>query len=107
MSRFWRTTAVIAILGLIYVGHGLHQGDGHSFLPTAEARYGIPPRIKPVRDQTERFVTSNEDGTVVFVWQWHEGMPIDVGRLNVFLTSNRSLIEPGMDFQPSWDLLFE
>ncbi|OAI57794.1 hypothetical protein AYO47_07625 [Planctomyces sp. SCGC AG-212-M04] len=63
-SRFWRLIAVLMVVGVFYVGHGLHSGsdpvltlDSPAF---AGAPWGNPDRAE--------FYTVSEDGKIVYIW---------------------------------------
>lgn len=71
-NKFWRFAAVLMIVALLYVGHGLHNGvrDGApSLINTAkaggvavDAPYDNGPR------KYGRIYTSSQDGVALYVW---------------------------------------
>ena len=70
---FWRTAAVFLIVGLFYVGTGLHRGAGravspHSF-PSLTGR-AYAGGIGVATNNTETVMTTSEDGRVVYVWRY-------------------------------------
>ena len=73
-SRFWRLSFVVFILALLYIGHGLHRTQSTPFpelTPTATAG---DVAVFPTNDSAgHRIVTTNEDGTVIYVWHISRG----------------------------------
>jgi hypothetical protein len=66
-SPFWRVVAVLGVAGLLYVGHGLHNG-GNDGLPSI----GNVARAGGVSVSTSNgahnIYTASEDGRILFLW---------------------------------------
>ncbi len=66
-SMFWRVTVWIGLIGLFYVGHGLHQPD-----------QAVPTFATPVHaggagaatEHVENLFTSSEDGKTIYMWRY-------------------------------------
>ena len=70
-SVFWRLVAVLGVIGLFYVGHGLHiTGDAPMFTSVAEAS-----GAGTATDDVETVFTSSADGKTVYVWQYYSSRP--------------------------------
>ena len=67
-TKFWRCLAVLAVIGLFYVGHGLHNTNSvplPQMLPQAHAGgVGIISY-----KNTSRIITSNSEGTTIHIWR--------------------------------------
>lgn len=64
-TRFWRIVAVLAVMALFYVGHGLHTGPPPEVLSGGVARAdGIM-----TREDANAIFTTNADGTQINVWR--------------------------------------
>jgi hypothetical protein len=72
-NRFWRISAVCAIIAVLYLGHGLHSGPsaGLPLISSAQAG-GIISR----GETTNAIFTTSEDGKTVYVW--HQTGPWEV-----------------------------
>ena len=70
-STFWRAAAVAAIIGLFYVGHGLHQTrpGGQAFLENTAHAAGV------ANEDAENVFTSSQDGKTIFMWQYYGAKP--------------------------------
>src|SRR5438046_10242469 len=87
MQRFWKGLAIFGVVGIFYVGHGLHQYrlPGES---VAEAQYNrvAPFPSKGVEESgPAREMPRASAGTYQLVWiQQQDGDPVDFGlrRLN-------------------------
>lgn len=78
MQNFWRMLGILAVLAVVYVGHGLHTDGNHPMI--AEAQGGI---TELPSDSMGRFVTSSPDGRTVFVWEWVGNSPHCVAKASV------------------------
>jgi hypothetical protein len=68
-TRFWRVIAVVAVFGLFYVGHGLHEQQ-HA-MPWEQAAQGatLHPQYSPWVDGLAPVaVTQSADGKTIFFW---------------------------------------
>jgi hypothetical protein len=63
-SKFWRFAAVLLIAALLYVGHGLHSGDGLPSLTNVAHAGGVG--ISTLQGSV--IYTSNGDGTILHMW---------------------------------------
>ena len=77
MQRFWRTLGVLAVLSAVYVGHGLHSMDSDPLTAPARADITELPSAS-----MERFVTSGQDGKIVYVWEWVGNTPHCVSKVS-------------------------
>jgi len=71
-SMFWRGVAVLGVVSLFYVGHGLHQhGDYFPLLEQSVSAAGTGTGT----ESTETILTSSADGKIVYVWQYFSSRP--------------------------------
>lgn len=71
-SLFWRTTALLVVIGLFYVGHGLDESDDSKpmFESTAAAA-----GVGVATENSETVFTSSADGKTIYAWQYFSGKP--------------------------------
>lgn len=68
-SRFWRLIAATVVVGLFYVGHGLHQGDSASMTSMAQAQT-MHYFNKNDGDPTAPILfTQSQDGSKIHAWR--------------------------------------
>jgi len=81
-SRFWRSVAVVGVMGLLYVGHGLHNG-GKDAVPSLvnTAKAGDVTVSGSVGAQ--KIYTVSPGGNTLYSWQDKgDGQPRFVGMAN-------------------------
>lgn len=72
-SLFWRFVTVAAIAAGLYVGHGLHVSSDVPMPEPFFATSVYAGGVSAMTEDTEYFVTSSEDGRIVFVWEFNGG----------------------------------
>ncbi len=71
-NRFWKTTSALFVLGIFYVGHGLHSESPirwSSIMNTAEGSVGVAD------ENSETLFTASADGRRIFMWQYFSSKP--------------------------------
>jgi hypothetical protein len=66
-GKFWRTVAIVICGGLLYVGHGLHNGASDRLPSLVNTAHGGGVAVDNRRSFT-RIYTSDESGTYLYVW---------------------------------------
>jgi hypothetical protein len=67
-NRIWRVVAVLAVLAVFYVGHGLHEEQGgidDLLAPNVARAQGIA-----IQPNSSRLFTMSPDGRVVYMWSY-------------------------------------
>jgi hypothetical protein len=71
-SNFWRIIAVGVCVGIFYVGHGLHNPGREGMPALINSAYAggvaVDAIAAGVGRSGTRIYTSNESGTVLYVW---------------------------------------
>ncbi len=71
-GKFWRFAAVLMIVAVLYVGHGLHNGGTEgivSLVGTAQAGGIATPTLR----QFQCVYTASEDGRRLYLWRTVDG----------------------------------
>jgi hypothetical protein len=66
-SPFWRIVAVVGVLGLLYVGHGLHNG-GNEGLPSIVNTARAGGVSVSTSNGAHNIYTASEDGRILYLW---------------------------------------
>jgi len=68
-SRFWRMLAVTMVVGVFYLGHGLHDSASDP-LPGLVQEVHAGDMATAVSTQTAlvKIITSSQDGQHIYVW---------------------------------------
>ena len=73
-SKFWRVIAVLLIVGLFYVGHGMREGHSTPLPELTTTTIACDATsTRSTGNESHRIVTTNEDGTVIRVWHIRKG----------------------------------
>lgn len=73
-SRFWKACAVTAVVGLFYVGHGLHERDGLPGLVRSARADGIAS-VAHESAGLSYVVTASPDGKTVYYYGPKRALP--------------------------------
>lgn len=65
-SKFWRIVAIMTVMTLLYVGHGLHNRGGDGLPPFGNLAHAAGVGVATVRGSV--LYTSSEDGRTVYMW---------------------------------------
>jgi hypothetical protein len=67
-TKFWRIVAVVVCVGILYVGHGLHNrgGDGVPSLVNTAYAGGVAAAAP---GPFQYVYTASEDGRVLYLWK--------------------------------------
>jgi hypothetical protein len=68
-TRFWRMIAVAVVVGLFYVGHGLHQGSADGLLSTADAQTMVYFDNSDGGSTPPILFTQSQDGSKIYAWR--------------------------------------
>ena len=71
-DRFWKVAAILLIVGLFYVGAGLHSRSPWT-MPAESPAYGGGVTVGT--DDAETVFTASEDGKTVYMWQYFGSKP--------------------------------
>jgi hypothetical protein len=70
-SKFWRVLAVVAVAGVFYLGHGLHDPSA-SLLPELETELHAGDVATAINNGNGlglmRIITSSDNGRTIHVW---------------------------------------
>jgi len=80
---FWRIVSVAAVLGLFYVGHGLHSGGESASLDMARTAHAQGAGITyNTQDNSVVMATSSEDGRTIYIFSRRPGnlKPVYLGK---------------------------
>jgi hypothetical protein len=83
-TKFWRIIAVVVCVGLLYVGHGLHNrgGDGLPSLANSAHAGGVAVATQ----EGSQIFTASQDGRTLYHWVYSEGKAKYMALSNVELS---------------------
>jgi hypothetical protein len=81
-SPFWRVVAVVGVVGLLYVGHGLHNG-GNDGLPSIVNTARAGGVSVSTSTGAHMIYTASDDGRILYLWASGDSKPKFVAKASV------------------------